>query len=96
MAQSPSVAGRSPCTTDCSRMNIQQKSGRQHEGVAALGAAKPLWFTGQSTPDACEPLFAALLAKGELSSADRRARFRLATEAGNVRLAGSESRFSQS
>ena len=25
---------------------------------AALAAAKPLWFTGQSTPDACEPLFA--------------------------------------
>jgi soluble lytic murein transglycosylase len=60
---------------------------QQRDGDAALSAATPLWFTGQSTPDACEPLFAALLAKGELSSADRRARFRLATEAGNVRLA---------
>src|SRR6266576_4123220 len=60
---------------------------QQRDGDAALSAVKPLWFTGQSTPDACEPLFAALLAKGDLSSADRRARFRLATEAGNVRLA---------
>src|SRR5207249_1400627 len=54
---------------------------------AALAAAKPLWFTGQSTPDACEPLFAALFTKGELTNADRHARFRLATEAGSVRLA---------
>lgn len=60
---------------------------RQRDGDGATVAAKPLWFTGQSTPDACEPLFAALLATGELSSVDRRARFRLATEAGNVRLA---------
>lgn len=60
---------------------------RQRDGAAALVEAKPLWFTGQSTPDSCEPLFAALIAKGELTVADRRARFRLATEAGNVRLA---------
>ena len=60
---------------------------RQREGDAALAAAKPLWFSGQTTPDACEPLFAALINNGELSAADRRARFRLAAEAGNVRLA---------
>ena len=60
---------------------------QQRDGEAALSAAKPLWFTGQSTPDACEPLFVALLAKDEITSADRRARFRMATEAGNVRLA---------
>ena len=60
---------------------------QQQEGAQALAAAKPLWLTGQSTPDACEPLFTALFAMGELTDADRRARFRLATEAGNVRLA---------
>jgi len=60
---------------------------RQRDGNAALAAAKPLWFTGQSTPDACEPLFAALIGSGDISTADRRARFRLANEAGNVRLA---------
>src|SRR5207253_8285724 len=59
---------------------------RQRDGDAALATAKPLWFTGATTPEGCEPLFAALLAKGELSLADRRARLRLATEAGNVRL----------
>ncbi len=62
---------------------------RQRDGDTALSAAKSLWFTGQSTPDACEPLFAALIASGALSPEDRRARFRLATEAGNTRLAQS-------
>jgi soluble lytic murein transglycosylase len=60
---------------------------RQRDGKSALAAAKLLWFTGQSTPDACEPLFAALIGSGDISPADRRARFRLANEAGNVRLA---------
>jgi len=59
----------------------------QRDGAAALAAAKPLWFTGASTPDACEPVFAALVARGDLSVADRRARFRLAAAAGNTRLA---------
>ena len=62
---------------------------RQRDGDAALAAAKPLWFSGQTTPESCEPLFAALIAKGDLTPVDRRARFRLATEAGNVRLAQS-------
>ena len=59
----------------------------QRDGAAALAAAKPLWFTGSSTPDACEPVYAALIARGDLSVADRRARFRLAAAAGNARLA---------
>ena len=59
----------------------------QRDGVVALAAARPLWFTGASTPDACEPLFAALIARGDLSIADRRERFRLANAAGNTRLA---------
>jgi soluble lytic murein transglycosylase len=59
----------------------------QRDGADALAAAKPLWFTGQSTPDACNVLFAALLAKGDLSLADREARLRLAVASGNTRLA---------
>src|SRR3954470_2166651 len=59
----------------------------QRDGDAALAEAVPLWFTGATTPDACEPGFAALIARGTISTADRRARFRLASEAGNVKLA---------
>ncbi len=59
----------------------------QRDGDDALAAAKPLWFTGQATPEACEPAFAALIRRGDLSIADRRARLRLANEAGNLRVA---------
>ncbi|MEO8344854.1 MAG: transglycosylase SLT domain-containing protein [Betaproteobacteria bacterium] len=60
---------------------------RQRDGDAVLADAKPLWFSGQTTPDACEPLFAVLIGHGDLTAADRVARFRLASEAGNVKLA---------
>ena len=60
---------------------------RQREGDAALAAVKPLWFSGRSQPEACAPLFDALIANGDLTVADRVARLRLAAAAGNVRLA---------
>ncbi|MGI8895854.1 MAG: hypothetical protein ACR2HE_09445, partial [Casimicrobiaceae bacterium] len=60
---------------------------RQRDGASELGAARALWFTGQATPEACEPLFAELQSRGDLTVADRRACLRLASEAGNVRLA---------
>jgi soluble lytic murein transglycosylase len=60
---------------------------RQIDGEAALQAAKPLWFADKATPDSCEPLFVRLIAKGTISVDDRRQRFRMATEAGSVRLA---------
>jgi len=59
----------------------------QREGDSALEPSKALYATAQNTPEACEPLFAALIARGDITPADRIARFRLATEAGNVRLA---------
>jgi soluble lytic murein transglycosylase len=59
---------------------------RQRDGDGALSAARPLWFTGQAAPESCEPLFAALTASGALTGADRHARYRLAVEAGNVKL----------
>ena len=50
--------------------------------------AKPLWFTGQATPDACEPLFAALIARGDAHASPTAARASgWRVEAGNVRLA---------
>jgi soluble lytic murein transglycosylase len=60
---------------------------RQRDGEAALAEAKPLWFNGQSLPDACEALFADLAARNMLSPDDRIARLRLATEGGNWKLA---------
>jgi peptidoglycan lytic transglycosylase len=60
---------------------------RTAEPDAVKAAARAAWFTGQNTPDACEPVFAWLFAQGSLSEADRRARMRLASEANNVRLA---------
>lgn len=59
----------------------------QRDGDDALAAAKPLWLTGQGTPEACEPLFAALVRRGDLTTADRLARLRMAVEAGNLRVA---------
>jgi soluble lytic murein transglycosylase len=56
------------------------------EGAAALEAAKPLWFTGASTPPACQPLFDALIERGAITPIDRRDRMRLAVAAGNLRL----------
>ena len=55
--------------------------------VEALAEAKRLWFTGAETPDACEPLFSALLEKGTLNERDIWTRFELAADAGNFSLA---------
>jgi soluble lytic murein transglycosylase len=60
---------------------------RSSEGDDALKAARPLWFTEKATPDSCDSLFAALIAKDVITTEDRRARFRLAVEAGNVHVA---------
>ena len=60
---------------------------RQRDGDVALADAKPLWFSEKATPESCDPLFAALIARGDLSVDDRAVRLRLASEAGNVRLA---------
>jgi soluble lytic murein transglycosylase len=59
----------------------------QRDGDDALASAKPLWFTDKATPDACDPAFAALIRRGDITTADRRARFRMASEAGNLRVA---------
>ncbi len=59
----------------------------QRDGDDALAAAKPLWLSDKATPDGCEPLFAALIARGDIGLAERKARFRLAIEAGNLRVA---------
>ena len=60
---------------------------RQTQGDGALDDARGFWFSGQDQPESCRPVFVALLANGRLTSSDIWARFRLAHEAGNYRLA---------
>jgi soluble lytic murein transglycosylase len=57
------------------------------DGDGVLDSARPLWFSGPELPESCQPLFAALLAQGGLTSQDVWTRFRQAHEAGNFRLA---------
>ena len=60
---------------------------RAREGEDPAFKARRFWFSGQEQPEACQPVFAVLLARGALKSDDVWARFRLAHEAGNFRLA---------
>jgi soluble lytic murein transglycosylase len=55
--------------------------------VASVAEARLFWFSGQEQPESCQPVFAVLLAQGTISARDVWARFRLAHEAGNFRLA---------
>ncbi|HUH92666.1 MAG TPA: transglycosylase SLT domain-containing protein [Casimicrobiaceae bacterium] len=54
---------------------------------ADVSEARRFWFSGHEQPESCQPVFAALLAHGALAPSDVWARFRLAHEAGNFRLA---------
>jgi soluble lytic murein transglycosylase len=58
----------------------------QAEAEGATDGSK-FWFSGQEQPESCQPVFALLLAQGSLTVQDVWARFRLAHEAGNFRLA---------
>ena len=60
---------------------------RRTEGEGSVVDARQYWFSGQEQPESCQPVFAALLAQGTISPRDVWARFRLAHEAGNFRLA---------
>ena len=60
---------------------------RQRDGNQALDEARAFWFSGREQPESCQPVLAALIATGRLTPNDIWARFRLAHEAGNYRLA---------
>src|SRR5215469_7685128 len=60
---------------------------QQSEGDRALEDARGFWFSSQEQPESCRPVFATLLANGNLTSRDIWTRFRLAHEAGNYKLA---------
>ena len=81
-AQYPRRAGDD---TELACYAIQWRQTRQGDSV--LDEARPYWLTGQDPPESCRNLFVAMLAKGLLTADDVWARFRLAHEAGNNRLA---------
>ena len=60
---------------------------RQRDGDRALDEAHAFWFSGREQPESCQPVLAALVSTGKLTPNDIWARFRLAHEAGNYRLA---------
>ena len=60
---------------------------RETNRDAALADARPYWFSGRDQPESCQPLFAELQARGQITTNDIWDRFRLAHEAGNFRLA---------
>lgn len=57
------------------------------QGEAVLQEARALWFAGRDMPDACTPLFEALVASGELTRDDVWSRVRLALAADRTSLA---------
>ena len=57
------------------------------EGYAALKGAKPLWLTSREMPDACIPVFEAMVSGGVLTREDIWGRVRLALAAGKTSLA---------
>ena len=67
----------------CFAVQARRQSGDQ----VALADARQYWFSGRDQPESCRPLFADLIAGGGIKEADIWARFRLAHEAGNLRLA---------
>lgn len=63
------------------------QSSRRTREQQALRAARKLWFSGDTRPQSCGPLFDAALAAGIISEQDEWQRLRLTLEAGNVSLA---------
>ncbi len=57
------------------------------EGYAALKGARSIWFTSREMPDACIPVFEAMVAGGVLTPDDVWERVRLALAAGKTSLA---------
>ena len=71
----------------CYAAQFRAQRERREERDAAAPDVRRFWFSGQEQPESCQPVFAALLAQGALTSQDVWMRFRLAHEAGNFRLA---------
>lgn len=79
------MAERPRLVTADTEVECYTLSARREAGEAdAARHARRFWFTGRDLPEACSPLFQALLAGGELRIDDVWARIRLALEAGST------------
>jgi len=68
----------------CLHLRALIETGRVEE---ALPKVEPIWLSGQSRPDACDPVFERWSAEGHLTTERVWARIRLALEAGRTGLA---------
>ncbi|WP_256250749.1 lytic transglycosylase domain-containing protein [Nitrosomonas sp. Nm51] len=59
----------------------------EKQNQEAINSARALWFTANSMPDSCTPVFNALISKNIITVNDRWARIRLALEAGQTGMA---------
>ncbi|WP_051279650.1 lytic transglycosylase domain-containing protein [Chitinilyticum aquatile] len=60
---------------------LRAQAGLAQQQAAPVSAARPLWFSDKAQADACNPVFEALFASGELTQADAWERIRLALAA---------------
>ena len=77
-------AGAADVTLECQAFAARIALGRV-EGLEA--AVRARWLSPRSQPEACDPAFDWLQARGGIDAATRRARMELALEAGEFRLA---------
>ncbi|SEN56752.1 lytic transglycosylase domain-containing protein [Nitrosomonas marina] len=59
----------------------------EKQDQAAIDSARALWFTANSMPDSCTPVFNTLISRNIITVNDRWARIRLALEAGQTGMA---------
>ena len=72
---------------DAETLCLAAKAGMAQGDRSGLAAVKPLWASGRDQPASCTPIFEAMLAGGQITTADVWARMRLALEAGQIGLA---------
>jgi soluble lytic murein transglycosylase len=71
-------------STQCDRLHAQIKTGHQD---TAFESVAPIWLSGHSRPDSCDPVFNAWIAAGNLDQKLVWQRVALAMQAGETRLA---------
>ncbi|MES9923885.1 MAG: transglycosylase SLT domain-containing protein [Candidatus Thiodiazotropha endolucinida] len=68
----------------CNRLQAMIETGKAHE---AFNFVEPIWLSGRSQPKACDPVFKAWIAAGNLTTSLVWERINLAMSAGRSRLA---------